>query len=533
MTAYTSFIRPDPDDPRLRRPVRGRMLIDGRSVDARSGRIIERLSPGHVGALVGTWPEASADDVRAAIGAARRAFDEGPWPRMTGAERSRLMLRIAAAIEARVEELALIECLEVGKPIAQARGEIAFCADLWSYAAGQARAIEGQTFNALGDNALGLVLREPIGVVGIVTPWNFPFIIASERVPWAIGTGSTVVVKPSEMTSGSTIRMAEIARDAGLPDGVFNVVTGYGDPAGQTLAEDPRTDMVAFTGSTRVGMKLGEIAARTVKRVGLELGGKGPQVVFADADIEAAADGIAYGVLHNAGQCCISGSRLLVHEEARDALLERVLDICRRVTFGNPLDDATRVGAMISEAHAAKVAGYIEAGRSEGAEVLTGGEAVGAGEGYYVAPTVFAGVTPEMSIARDEIFGPVLATQTFRTLDEAVAMANDTDYGLSASVWSRSLETSLKAIRRIRAGRAWINGVIDGAPEMPVGGYKRSGLGRELGRYGFDEYSIVKGIHVTLGAPPRWFAGERNDETDRGEEPAAGGGPDDPHNRPA
>ena len=484
------------------------MLVGGQSVNAASGRTIVRMSPGHAGITVGSWPEASADDVRSAIAAARQAFDEGPWPRMSGAERSRLMLRTAEAILAQVEALALIESLEVGKPIAQARGEITFCADLWSYAAGQARAIEGQTFNAIGEGRLGLVLREPIGVVGIITPWNFPFIIASERVPWAIGTGSTVVVKPSELTSGTTIRMAEIARDAGIPDGVFNVVTGYGDPAGQTLAEDPRTDMIAFTGSTRVGMRLGEIAARTVKRVGLELGGKGPQVVFADADLDAAADGIAYGVLHNAGQCCISGSRLLVHEAVRDELLGRVLDIARRVQFGNPLDEATRVGAMISEAHAAKVHSYVEAGIAEGAEVLLGGEPVGAEHGFYYAPTIFTGVTPRMSIARDEIFGPVLATETFKTVDEAVAMANDTDYGLSASVWSRSLETALQAIRRIRAGRCWVNGVIDGAPELPIGGYKRSGLGRELGRYGFDEYSLVKGIHVTLGAPAPWFTAD-------------------------
>ena len=220
-----------------------------------------------------------------AIAAARRAFDTGPWPRMSGAERSRLMFKTAELILAHVEEIALIESLEVGKPIAQARGEIAFCADLWSYAAGQARALEGQTHNNIGDNRLGLVLREPVGVVGIITPWNFPFIIASERVPWAIGGGCTVVLKPSEFTSGTSIRMAELAREAGIPDGVFNVVTGYGDPAGQILAEDPGTDMVAFTGSVRVGTKLGEIAARSVKRVGLELGGKGPQIVFADADL--------------------------------------------------------------------------------------------------------------------------------------------------------------------------------------------------------------------------------------------------------
>ena len=253
------------------------MLIDGNSVDAASGKTIDRSSPGHTGMLVGTWPEASATDVGTAIDAARRAFDVGPWPRMSGAERSRLMLRTAELILANVEEIALIESLEVGKPITQARGEITFCADLWSYAAGQARALEGQTHNNIGDNRLGLVLREPVGVVGIITPWNFPFIIASERVPWAIGGGCTVVLKPSEFTSGTSIRMAELAREAGIPDGVFNVVTGYGDPAGQILAEDPRTDMIAFTGSVRVGTKLGEIAARSVSVWDSNLAARAPK----------------------------------------------------------------------------------------------------------------------------------------------------------------------------------------------------------------------------------------------------------------
>ncbi len=379
MTIQSNFISPDSSDPRLQSKSRYRMLVDGKSVDAASGKTIDRVSPGHAGMVVGTWPDASADDVRAAIAAARRAFDTGPWPRMSGAERSRLMFKTAELILAHVEEIALIESLEVGKPIAQARGEITFCADLWSYAAGQARALEGQTHNNIGDNRLGLVLREPVGVVGIITPWNFPFIIASERVPWAIGGGCTVVLKPSEFTSGTSIRMAELAREAGIPDGVFNVVTGYGDPAGQILAEDPGTDMIAFTGSVRVGTKLGEIAARSVKRVGLELGGKGPQIVFADADLEAAADGIAYGVYHNAGQCCISGSRLLVQEGIRDALIDRLLDISRKVTFGDPLNERTKIGAMISEAHAAKVHSYVEAGQAEGAELLLGGAAGRAG----------------------------------------------------------------------------------------------------------------------------------------------------------
>jgi acyl-CoA reductase-like NAD-dependent aldehyde dehydrogenase len=505
MSIHPGFIAPDLTDSRLRNRPACRMLVDGASVDAASGRRIERTSPGHAGAVVGSWPEGSREDTEAAIAAARRAFDTGPWPRMSGAERSQLMFKVAELILAHAEELALSECLEVGKPITQARGEIAFCADLWSYAAGQARALEGQSHNNIGDDRLGLVLREPVGVVGIITPWNFPFIIACERIPWAIGVGCTVVLKPSEFTSGTSIRLAELAREAGIPDGVVNVVTGHGDPAGQTLAEDPRTDMVAFTGSVRVGTKLGEIAARSVKRVGLELGGKGPQIVFADADLDAAADGIAYGVYHNAGQCCISGSRLLVQEEIRDALLERVLDISRKVKFGDPLNEATKIGAMISEAHTGKVAAYVDAGKADGATLLTGGEQVGAGQGLYYAPTVFDDVRAEMSIAREEIFGPVLSTISFRTAEEAVALANASEYGLSASVWSTNLETAIQSIRRIRAGRCWINSVIDGTPELPIGGYKKSGLGRELGRYGFDEYSQFKGIHITLGRPEAWF----------------------------
>lgn len=506
MNQAVRFIRPDLTDSRLDSTRSWQMLIGGKSVEAASGKRIERESPGHNGKVVATWPEASADDVGRAIAAARAAFDTGPWPRMSGAERSRILYRVSELILQRVDEIALAESLEVGKPIAQARGEITFCADLWAYAAGQARGLHGDSHNDIGEGRLGLVLREPIGVVGIITPWNFPFIIASERVPWALGAGCTVVLKPSEFTSGTSILMAELAREAGVPDGVFNVVTGYGNPAGQLLAEDTRTDMVAFTGSTRVGTLLGEIAARNVKRVGLELGGKGPQIVFADADLDAAADGIAYGVYHNAGQCCISGSRLLVEEGVRDDLLERVLSISRKVPFGDPLNEQTKVGAMISRQHLAKVDGYVRAGIEAGADLLVGGQPQ-ADEGLYYQPTVFRNVTPAMSIAREEIFGPVLSTTSFRSADEAVRMANDSDYGLSATVWSTNLENALQTIRGVRAGRCWVNSVIDGAPELPIGGYKKSGLGRELGRYGFDEYSQFKGIHVTLGQPARWFSG--------------------------
>jgi len=501
---FSNFLAPDHTDARLTRIRRYSMLIDGKSVEAQSGETIARESPGHAGAIVGEWPAGGAEEMGAAIGAARHAFDHGQWPQLSGAERSRIMLRVGQLMLEHLEELALIESLEVGKPIAQARGEVAYCADLWTYAAGIARSLEGETQNTIGANRLGLVLRQPVGVVGIITPWNFPLIIACERVPWALGVGCTVVVKPSEFTSGTTIRLAELALEAGVPPGVFNVVTGLGAPAGQLLAEDPRTDMVAFTGSLRVGAKLAEIAGRSIKRTGLELGGKGPQIVFADADLEAAADGVAFGVYHNAGQCCISGSRLIVHEDIRDELIARVVEISKRLSFGDPLNEKTKYGAMISAAHLDKVEGYVKRGAAEGASVITGGARVAADSGFYFAPTVFTGVTPQMAIAREEIFGPVLSTLTFKTSDEALRLANDTEYGLSASVWSRDLETALQGVRRLNAGRLWVNSVIDGTPEMPIGGFKKSGIGRELGRYGFDEYSQFKGIHVTMGRPEPW-----------------------------
>jgi acyl-CoA reductase-like NAD-dependent aldehyde dehydrogenase len=500
-----NFVAPDLSDPRLARKRTYRMLIDGVSRDAQSGETVERQSPGHRGKVVGVWPAGLAADAGLAITAARNAFDKGPWPRMSGAERSTILHAVAAGILANLEELALVECLETGKPLSQAKGEIGYCADLWTYAAGQSRGLEGDSHNAIGENRLGLVLREPAGVVGIITPWNFPFIIVSERVPWALGAGCTVVVKPSEFTSGTTVRLAEIALEAGLPPGVFNVVTGYGPAAGQVLAEDPRVDVLAFTGSVRVGTHLAALAAGGVKRVGLELGGKGPQIVFADADLEAAADGIAYGVYHNAGQCCISGSRLIVANAIRPALLERLLHISKRLPFGDPLGATTRFGAMVSEQHTEKVASYVAAGVSEGAELLLGGDMVAASSGNFFAPTVFDKVRPDMRIAQEEIFGPVLATIGFDTPEEAVALANGTPFGLSASVWSRDLETAIQTTRKLRAGRCWINSVIDGTPEMPIGGYKKSGTGRELGRYGFDEYSQFKGLHMTLGRGQPWF----------------------------
>lgn len=502
MNLHVPFVPPRLADPRLTAR-RYQMLIDGKSVEAETGETITRDSPAYAPTLVSEIPRGSRADAGRAILAARRAFDTGPWPKMTGAERSRILHRISEAISEHAEELATIEALEVGKAIAGVRGEMAFSAELWRYAAGHCVGLTGETHNSMGANVLGLMLREPIGVVGVITPWNFPLLIASERLPWALGIGCTVVLKPSEFTSGSTVRLAELARDCGLPDGVLNVVTGYGDPVGQSFAEHPATDFLSFTGSSRVGQIVGGLAAARIKRVGLELGGKGPNIVFADSDMEAAADTVASAIFGNAGQGCITGSRLLVEAKARDELLERVVAISRKVRIGDPLDETVQVGSLIHRPHLEKIERYIGEGRAAGAEVITGGERLG-NVGNYFAPTIFTGVTADMSIAREEIFGPVLATFSFETPEEAIRLANETSYGLSAMVWSTDLNKAISTIRQVRAGRTWINGYGDGTPEMGIGGYKQSGIGRETGKYGFDEYSSFKNVWVQLGGKGRW-----------------------------
>ncbi len=498
------FIEPNRADPRLAVERRYTMTIGGKSVGAASGKTIKRESSVHPGLIVGEFPEASRADVEQAILAARKAFDEGPWPRMSGKERASYLFKISQAIRDHAEELALIESLEVGKTLAGARNDMNNSADLWHLAAGLVRGLEGSTHNALSENALGLVLRDPIGVVGVVTPWNYPLVIASERLPWALGTGCTVVIKPSEFTSGSTLRLGELAREVGLPDGVINVITGYGDPAGQTLAEHPGTDMIAFTGSQRVGRQIGAFAAPTIKRVGLELGGKGPVVVFADADLDAAADQVSRSIFSNQGQTCIAGSRLIVERKVADEFVQRLQNLAGRVTVGDPLNPETKVGAFINPVQLKKVEDYVTAGRDAGAKMVIGGERVGSNGGLFYQPTIFTGVRPDMSIVRDEIFGPVLAVQQFDTREDAIQIANDTIYGLSAVVWSLNINNALQTIRGIRAGRCGINGQ-EGAAEMPIGGYKQSGQGRELGQKGFDEYSEFKNIHVNLAVSKPWL----------------------------
>lgn len=470
------------------------------------GELFERASPGH-GVPVTRIPKCTRADLDAAVAAARRAFEDGRWSGLPGAERAGVLLRAAAILRRRRDELAYWEVLENGKPIAQARGEIDHCIACFEVAAGAARLLHGESFNSLGDKLFGMVLREPIGVVGLITPWNFPFLILCERVPFILASGCTLVVKPSEVTSATTLLLAEVLAEAGLPGGVYNVVTGSGRTIGQALTEHPDVDMLSFTGSTAVGRSCVHAAADSnFKKLGLELGGKNPIVVFADSDLKDAADGAAFGISFNTGQCCVSSSRLIVEASVADDFEALLAEKMAHIRVGDPLDEATQVGAITTEAQNATILGFIDRGRAEGARLVAGGGAVDLGRGSYIAPTLFSGVTRDMAIARDEIFGPVLSSFRFETVEEAIALANDTVYGLAASVWTRDLDKALTVTRRVRAGRFWVNTIMAGGPEMPLGGFKQSGWGREAGMLGVEEYTQVKSVHIELGPRSRWIA---------------------------
>ncbi|MBV8173024.1 MAG: aldehyde dehydrogenase family protein, partial [Verrucomicrobia bacterium] len=444
-----------------------------------------------------------------AIEAAREAFDRGPWPNASGAERAKCLLKAADLIRQQKEELALVETLESGKPIAQARDEMDWAAGLWDYAATLSRHNYGDAYNSLGPAMLGLVIREPIGVVGIITPWNFPLLIVSQKLPFALAAGCTCVVKPSELTPGTTLRLGKILAEAGIPDGVVNIVSGFGDPAGAQLSSHPQVDMMSFTGSTSVGKTVINASRGNLKKVELELGGKNPQIIFADADLDAALDAAVFGICFNMGECCNSGSRLLVQRTVGEEFVHRVVELAREVTVGDPLDEKTKVGAIVSEQQFAKIMGYIDQGRRAGANLALGGQPLQILNGRFIEPTVFDSVTPGMAIAKEEIFGPVLSVLTFDTPEQAIEIANSTMYGLSAGVWTRDLDTALSVSRRIRAGTVWVNTFMDGYPELPFGGYKESGQGRELGRFAIDQFTELKTIQLHIGPRTSWWTRRR------------------------
>jgi betaine-aldehyde dehydrogenase len=490
-------------DAPVRAPFLGKLLIDGAWVDAADGCTLERRSPAH-DTLVAIYAQAGVADTERAIAAARQAFDRGPWPHMKGAERARILRTVAEGILARKHELALLETLENGKPLAQSLAEIEGAADLWHYAATLARNLHGDSYNTLGEKTLGVVLREPIGVVSVITPWNFPFLIVSQKLPFALAAGCTAVVKPAEVTSGTTVMLGEILMAAGVPDGVVNILVGRGSVVGEVLVTHPDVDMLSFTGSTGIGKQAVAKSAQTLKKVSMELGGKNPQIVFPDCDWDAALDAAVFGIYFNAGQCCNSGSRILVHESIAERFAAAVIERSKLVRVGDPLAPGVQVGAITTDRQLETILSHVDGARRAGATVALGGARIER-TGMYVEPTVVTGVTRDMAIAREEVFGPVLAVLSFKDLDEAVELANSTLYGLSAAVWSQDFSTCLSAARRIKAGTVWVNTFLEGHAELPFGGYHESGIGRELGRFATEDYTETKTLHMHLGARTDWY----------------------------
>lgn len=477
-------------------------IIDGKDSEALSGERFVRVSPAH-GIEVTDLPRSNADDVDVAVRAARRALDGG-WRLLAGSQRAKLLHRVAELVRRDAEKLALMETLESGKPISQSRDEVASTAELWEYAATLARHNTGDAHNGLGGDTFALVVNEPIGVVGMITPWNFPILIISQKLPFALAAGNTAVIKPSESTSTTTVLLARLCREAGIPDGVVNVVTGN-RVVGQAIVEHPGVDMLSFTGSTGVGRGLAASAGNDLKKVELELGGKNPQIISDKADFAAAVDASVFGAYFNDGQCCNSGSRLIVHRSIASDFAAAVAERARQVNVGDPLLSTTRIGSLVNDQQLQTVERYVQEGLAAGAKLLTGGNRSGGGTHLFFEPTIFTDVAPGMSIAREEIFGPVLSVIPYETIDEAVRIANSTEFGLSSGIWTQDIDEALTAARDLRSGTVWVNRWMDGYPEIPFGGYGASGIGRELGRQALAEFSEVKTIQLQVGTrTTRW-----------------------------
>jgi phenylacetaldehyde dehydrogenase len=477
------------------------LFINGQWADAAAGKTFETPDPA-TGETLARVAEGEAEDINRAVKAARRAFDQGPWTRMTASERGRIIWRIGDLILEHLDELAQLESLDNGKPFAVARAaDVPLAADLFHYMAGWATKIEGNTISISvpympGANFHSYTLREPVGVVGQIIPWNFPLLMAAWKLGPALATGNCVVLKPAEQTPLTALRLAGLMAEAGLPDGVVNVVTGFGETAGAALAAHDEVDKVAFTGSTGVGKLIVAAATGNLKKVSLELGGKSPNVVFDDADASA-IEGAANAIFFNHGQCCVAGSRLYVQRDRFDEVVDGVAEIAKSIKLGPGIEPGTQMGPMVSDEQLRTVTGYIESGKAQGATALSGGSRFG-DRGYFVEPTVLTNTRPDMKVVREEIFGPVVVAAPFSDLDEVAAVANDTPYGLGAGIWTKDISKAHALAKKIKAGSVWINcyNVFDAA--LPFGGYKQSGWGREMGHEVLEAYTEVKAVTTLL-----------------------------------
>ena len=479
-----------------------KMLVNGQWVEAASGKTFPTYNPA-TGEVLSQVAEGDREDIDRAVKSARTAFETGPWPRLTASERGRLIWKLADLLEQNLEEFAELETLDNGKPLKVARAaDVPLAVDLFRYMAGWATKIEGTTIPISvpytpGAKYLAYTLREPVGVVGQIIPWNFPLLMAAWKLGPALATGCTVVIKPAEQTPLTCIRLGELVQEAGIPDGVVNIVPGYGETAGAALAAHPGVDKVAFTGSTEVGKLILQAAAGNLKKVSLELGGKSPNVVLGDVDVKAAIAGSASAIFFNHGQCCCAGSRLYVEDQIFDQVVEGVADKAAKIRVGSGMDATTDMGPLVSEEQMNRVCGFLESGFADGAKAVVGGSRHG-DKGYFVKPTVLVNTNDKMKVVQEEIFGPVVTAIPFKDTDELVTKANDTVYGLAAGIWTRDIQKAHRIASQLRAGTVWINcyNIFDAA--LPFGGYKQSGWGREMGKDVLELYTEVKAVCAAI-----------------------------------